>query len=140
MRFRAKIWETGNSRVLTVPTKLEFETGQEVWVTLEPINEASRMSDAPSDAEVWADLEADAERREAERLYQELWASEQDGPSRDFDDEGDLGVVSAVKGWTTAKAFHRSPRVGGSHQKPPTGSARSSSHPRGTFYSVDEVC
>lgn len=50
-----------------------------------------------------------------------------------------LGVVSAVKGRTTAKAFHHAPRVGRSHTKPPVLHV-SSSHPRGTFYDVDEVC
>lgn len=41
MRFRGKIWESGDSKVITVPARLEAKKGDEFWVTLEPFEEVT---------------------------------------------------------------------------------------------------
>lgn len=39
MRFKALIWKSGDSKVLTVPSKLEIDLGSEYWVTLEGVED-----------------------------------------------------------------------------------------------------
>lgn len=44
MRFKARIWKTGNARVLTIPAALDAPIGAEYWVTLEVVDNEEKQA------------------------------------------------------------------------------------------------